>query len=491
MARSPPPQDNDPIITQFRPVNGQWELNDHNLTDFDPSGGTILHNYCRFITTTPLIVFRYLIETKGCDINACDDYQNIPFYIALRDYNTNEQNGIDVLIYLLSFASIDVNEKKQHNWTLLHSVCLKINTLPIEVYRYVMEIKGGDLNVKNVGQQTPLLFAFQRFQSGSNNIEALMYLLNCQGVDVNIASQNNETVLHKVCQKIDLFPLNMFKFLIETKGADLYIEDGADNTPLHYAFTQFKDGSSDVNKLTYLLGLDCVDVNKKGPNGVTLLHQACTNINGLPVIVFKELIEVYNADINCRDQFNNTPLNIAINRFNGGSIDTLIYLLSLDNVNVNLKGTNGLTLMHSACQNINNIPITVFKYLIEVKCGDINIQNFTNFTPLHFAIELFRSESDNSHSLLYLLNINNINIDLKTKMGHNLLHKACNHTQIPPIEVFKALADGLGAKFDCDTHSKNPLHLLLSDRYHKSDNDLYPIVECLIQYVGGIGMGSK
>jgi hypothetical protein len=27
----PPPQDDDPIITLFRPVLGQWELNDKNI----------------------------------------------------------------------------------------------------------------------------------------------------------------------------------------------------------------------------------------------------------------------------------------------------------------------------------------------------------------------------------------------------------------------------------------------------------------------------
>jgi hypothetical protein len=43
----PPAQHDDPIITQFRPVEGQRELNDENIERIDPeTGSTILHNYC-------------------------------------------------------------------------------------------------------------------------------------------------------------------------------------------------------------------------------------------------------------------------------------------------------------------------------------------------------------------------------------------------------------------------------------------------------------
>jgi len=62
----PPPQHDDPIITQFKPVNGQRELTDDNVKHIHPkTGETILHNYCRHINTTPIEVWRYLIEVKG------------------------------------------------------------------------------------------------------------------------------------------------------------------------------------------------------------------------------------------------------------------------------------------------------------------------------------------------------------------------------------------------------------------------------------------
>jgi hypothetical protein len=51
----PPPQDDDPIITQFKPYYDQWELTDNNINRIGPeTGHTILHNYCCYINTTPL-----------------------------------------------------------------------------------------------------------------------------------------------------------------------------------------------------------------------------------------------------------------------------------------------------------------------------------------------------------------------------------------------------------------------------------------------------
>jgi hypothetical protein len=42
------------------PQDGQWELNDNNIKRID-RGETILHNYCKFINTTPSQVFVYLV----------------------------------------------------------------------------------------------------------------------------------------------------------------------------------------------------------------------------------------------------------------------------------------------------------------------------------------------------------------------------------------------------------------------------------------------
>jgi hypothetical protein len=81
----PPPQSDNPIITQFKPRGGQWELNDDNIKRIEPqTGQTILHNYCKYINTTPIEVYRFLIGTKGCSISIQNNDENITSQCILQ-----------------------------------------------------------------------------------------------------------------------------------------------------------------------------------------------------------------------------------------------------------------------------------------------------------------------------------------------------------------------------------------------------------------------
>jgi hypothetical protein len=75
-----PPQDDDQIITGLKPVEGQWEFNDSNITRIDPeSGQTIWHNYSQHINRTPgWSIHRCLIETLDCNFNAQDNNNDTP-----------------------------------------------------------------------------------------------------------------------------------------------------------------------------------------------------------------------------------------------------------------------------------------------------------------------------------------------------------------------------------------------------------------------------
>jgi ankyrin repeat protein len=129
-----PPQDDDPIITQFRPQDGQWGLTEDNINRIDPETGyTILHNYCEYINTTPFEVYRYLIETKGCDVNVQDNNKDTPLPYALFYFNPNNGSNITILTYLLSQNKFNGNIKGQYGNTILHTACYYINKLPIDI----------------------------------------------------------------------------------------------------------------------------------------------------------------------------------------------------------------------------------------------------------------------------------------------------------------------------------------------------------------------
>jgi ankyrin repeat protein len=356
-----PPQHDDPTITQFRPVEGQRELNDENIKRIDPeTGSTILHNYCHHINTTPLEVYRYLIETMGCDVNAQDNYKNTPLHYTLRYFNPND--NITVLTYLLNQKGINGDTKGQKGDTLLHYACEKIHDLPLDVFKCLIETLGCDVNIQNKDKDTPLHNALRSFNPYNNpDITVLTYLIDQKNVNVNIKGKHGSTLLHLACKEIDNLPLDVFKFLIETMGCDVNVQDDEKNTPLHNALENFDpyndehsedDGIRIFTVLTYLLSQMKVNADIKGKDGYSLLHTACEKINILSLEIFKVLIEKHGCDVNAHNDNNDAPLDDALRYFDpyyGGDINVLVYLINQTNIGVNTKYTEGFTLLHSAC----------------------------------------------------------------------------------------------------------------------------------------------
>jgi ankyrin repeat protein len=462
----PPPQGNDPIITQFKPVKGQWGLNDENINRIGPkTGNTILHNYCQHINTTPLEVYRYLIETKGCDVNAQDKENNTPFHTALYRFNPNEGGNITVLMYLLTQTNINVNTKGWNDETLLHTACENINALPLDVFKLLIETHGCDVNAQAEDNNTPLYYALACFDPNKGgNITVLTYLINQKGVNGDTKGRNGNTLLHIACIKINSLPIEMFKFLIETIGCDVNTQDENKDTPIHRALRCFDpNNGGDITVLTYLLSQMNVNVNTKGYNDHTILHLTCEKINNLPLEIFKLLIETNGCDVNAQDKDNDTPVHFAFHCFNpndGGNITVLIYLLTQTNINVNTKGFNGETLLHTACEKINSLPLDIFKLLIETKGCDVDAQNNNKNTPIHSALVCFDpNEGSDIAVLTYLLSQKGVNGDTNDKSFYTLLRLTCNNINRIPIEIFQNLIETFGYDVNSQDNSKDiPLH---------------------------------
>jgi ankyrin repeat protein len=462
----PPPQDNNPIITQFKPQGDQWELNDENSNRIDSkTGETILHNYCRNINTTPLVVYQYLIETKGCDVNAQANNKNTPLHYAL--YNFNPVGGdITVLAYLLNQKRVNGNIKGQYGHTLLHWACIRINKLPLDVFKLLIETIGCDVNVQDNLNDTPLHYAVDYFSPNKGgDITILHYFLNQENVNVNIKGRDGSTLLHEGCKHINVLPIETFKLLIENLGCDVNTQDECNDTPIHRAFYSFDPNKGgDITVLTYLINQKTANVNIKGKDGSTLLHVVCKHINVLPLEIFKLVIETIGCDINARNDDNDTPLHHAIHSFQpndaGGDSSVLHYLLSQNGVNANIKGQYGYTLLHLACIKISKLPLDVFKLVIETMGGDINAQDIYDNTPIHHAFERFEPDNGGDiQALTFILNQKGVNAKIKGRDGNTLLHLACEHINNLPLDIFKLLMETIS----CDVNAQNddqdtPLH---------------------------------
>jgi ankyrin repeat protein len=119
--------------------------------------------------------------------------------------------------------------------------------------------------------------------------------------------------------------LDVFSYLIETKGIDLNTFDKKKNYSIEFAIRNFKQNNGDANILIYLLNQNGIGVNKQNQYGRTLVHLCCFYINRLPINIFKYLIEINGGNINIKDAMNNTPLHIAICDFKHGDFKILSY----------------------------------------------------------------------------------------------------------------------------------------------------------------------
>jgi ankyrin repeat protein len=375
----PPPQHDNPTITQFKPVyDSQWDLSDENIKRIDPrTGRTILHNYCKYINTTPLEVYRYLIETKGCDVNVQDKDKDTPVHFALRCFDQNDGGNITVLTYLLSHNNINANVMGKYGNTLLHAACFEINTLTLDIFKLLIERLGCDVNAQDDNKDTPFHYALHHFhQYSGGDINILKYLLNQKGVNGNIKGWNGYTILHTACNNIKYLPLDVFRLLIETMGCDVNAQANNNDTPIYQALRYFdpNDGG-DINVLMYLLSQKGINGNIKGWNGYTLLYRACININKIPLDVFKLLVETIGCDVNVRDNDDGTPIHHTLRYFNpddGGDINVFAYLINQKDVNVNINGKKGYNLLHLTC--ISNLPHSALSQKPNGECDTILCQ---------------------------------------------------------------------------------------------------------------------
>jgi ankyrin repeat protein len=197
----------------LKPVSAQWELNNDNIKRIDRwTGYAILHNYCLYINTTPLAVFRYLIETLGCDVNARDNDENTPLHYPLDDFHPGfGVDGIINLTYLLNQRGANGNIENKKIHTLLHIACGKVHKFSLEIFQYLIETKGFDVNARDYRRSTtPVHNALLYFDpDDGGDINVLHYLLSQEGVNAESLSFVTNPLLHYGCFNINNLPIEV------------------------------------------------------------------------------------------------------------------------------------------------------------------------------------------------------------------------------------------------------------------------------------------
>jgi serine/threonine protein kinase len=305
-----------------------------------PLGQTIQEARFTDDRASSLTIIQFLIEA-GADVNLADDYGRSPLYEAVTN-----QLPIEVVQMLLKKGA-NVNAQDQFGKTVLHGAVE--HCASSQIVSELLE-RGANVKMKDSVGNT-LLHTYIYACAHQNNIEMTKLLLS-QGLDINTKNMDGNTPLHVAIAGTG--PLSVIQVLIAA-GADVNLAGQHGRSPLHQSIVN--DSSVDVVQVLLEKGANSRMQDK---NGNTLFHYAVdflvttqmlmrTNeLEGRSIKRFSEILKIMSikgADINAKNNSNDTPLHVAINL---GMPVSGIKILLERGADVNAKDVYGRTALKIA-----------------------------------------------------------------------------------------------------------------------------------------------
>ena len=432
---------------------------------------TLLHQACE----EGIVSFvQILIRKYKADITARDDQNSTLLHVAAYS------GKAEVVLCLIDEFGCDPNVQGNIGKSLLHDACQggNVNLVQTLIRKY-----KADLYARDNENSTPLHVA-----AYSGNQDVAFCLIEEFGCDPNVQGCIGKSLLHDACQGGNV---SLVQTLIRKYKADINARDEQNSTPLHVAaycgqvdvalcliekfgcdprqqlgyfgksllqYSYKGDTVSLVQTLVYKckaplhaatysgkirVALQLIDeyIGINQNIGKPLLHNACEGGN---VSLVQHLISKYKADINTRDNQNNTPLHVAAY---AGKLDVILCLIDQFGCDPNVKGYIGKSLLHTACQSGN---VDLVKTLIRKYKADITAHDDQNNTPLHVA-----AYSGQVKVVLCLINEFDCDPCQKGYLNRSLFHQACHEGH---ADLVRALMPYL-CPFLADEYGDTPLHV--------------------------------
>ena len=178
-------------------------------------------------------------------------------------------------------------------------------------------------------------------------------------------------------------------------------------------------------------------------DGLTVLHYACA---GGSVSLIQTLIREHKADVNARDEHNNTPLNVAAG---SGKAEVAMCLIREFGSDPNVRGQVGRSVLHHACEGGS---VSLVQTLIREHKADVNARDEHNNTPLNVA-----AGSGKAEVALCLIREFGCDPNVRGHFGRSVLHNACEGGSVSLVQtLIREHKADVNAR---DEHNNTPLNV--------------------------------
>ncbi|XP_067653215.1 serine/threonine-protein phosphatase 6 regulatory ankyrin repeat subunit B-like [Haliotis asinina] len=296
-----------------------------------------------------------------------------------------------------------------------------------EVFDFLAR-NGANLSVTDKDDQNVLHWACR-----GGDIDIMNYILIQNTVNIN--SKNGDGMT-PVLLAAYIANFKVFNFLLK-KRADLSERDKEGNNILHLACM-----GEDIEIVNHILGLEIVDINSRGSNGMTPLllaaqlyvpdvfelllesgaNTSVVNSDGNNVLHFicmsedeeivKHVLKLDIVDINCGGSKGMTPLLLAA-EYNTYNVFELLLESGADLSAVNRDGDN---ILHVACKGDRE---EIVKHVLKLHTLNINCRGYKGKTPLLVAAEY------STYGVFKLLVESGADLSAVDNDGNSILHFAC------------------------------------------------------------------
>ncbi|WP_339045534.1 ankyrin repeat domain-containing protein [Candidatus Mesenet endosymbiont of Agriotes lineatus] len=288
--------------------------------------------------------------------------------------------NFDGLIYREAFdffikQGINVNSQNKCRITLLH---LAIEIGDIEAVRYLLTIKNINPFIQNNNGRTPFNYAEGKKEILRMLIEAEYKHGSTKNKFFHFAVKHNQ--------------INAVKYLVEDQGYEVDLRDCQCSTPLHVAAME---GHVDIIKYLIAKGANVNHVSRLG-NTALILAVSCINSNEKNKLEIIKLLIKNGAGINFVPEKDKafcqmSVLHFAVEHFiqnsNQDSLNIVSYLLSSPKLNVNICDDHNETVLHYVVKSKLDVnsQLKILGILLTRKDVNLSIADNKDKTPLDYA----------------------------------------------------------------------------------------------------------